>query len=133
MITIIYTFLFMVVQYLHLSTVYNFALTNYYHWISKRTSLEKVEGNVYDLHYYYNGKPYAIRMRMKRGPHPIVKVVGDSGNDITDSIRAYMGPNGTFYACTPSDFGEDQLTFYDSKNESFVCQSDEPIVGLFTY
>jgi hypothetical protein len=115
-----------------LSTVYNFALTKYYGF-SKRTSLEKVEGNVYDLHYYHNGKPYAIRMRLKRGPHPIVKVVGDSDNDITDSIRAYMGPNGTFYSCTPADFGEDNLTFYDSKNESFVVQSDEPIVGLFTY
>ncbi len=103
----------------------------YYHWVSKRTTLEKVEDNVYDLHYYYNGKPYAIRMKLKRGPHPVVKVVGDSDNDITDSIRPYLGPNGTFYSSTPSDFGEDELSFYNQKGESLIFKEDEPIIGLF--
>ena len=62
-----------------------------------------------------DGSRWSIAFPCARGPYKFSHVVDSEGFDVTDDIKAVMGPGKNFYgiSSTPSLLGYDSLTFHD--------------------
>ena len=78
----------------------------------------------YDLEYFYLGRRFIYRCSIKRGPPNVVCILNDAGDDITDKVAPYLGPNEDFhanpYTITPSDFNEDVFDIVTYTDKRFT-------------
>lgn len=88
----------------HLVHVY---LTQYIFHNSKR-----IGKNLYEIEYTINCKPYRFLVKYKTGPSKYKKFLQSSGQDVSDRIFPFLGPNDDFHriAYAPKDFGYETLT-----------------------
>ena len=56
-------------------------------------NVQKIGKNLYEVEYKIKGKQYKMMVSPKRGPPKIVSIFDKDGNDITDCIMPYLGPN----------------------------------------
>lgn len=73
------------------------------------------KGNRYSLTYKYGSNSYKICWKGKRGPQKITQITNEINEDVTQIVKAFMGPSENFHGLhlTPHDLGFESLTFYD--------------------
>lgn len=76
-------------------------------------SLVQIDKNNYELKYVINGKLYKNRFKIKRGPKPILQIIDDNLEDVTDIIIPYLGPNYNWHGnkMSPKILGYNSLVF----------------------
>lgn len=70
-------------------------------------------GKSYEITYVINGKMYKLIVTPTRGPAPIMQISNDNGQDVTDIVLPYMGPQYDWHyrEFAPKFFGYKSLTF----------------------
>ena len=86
----------------------------YISFIQKITkNIQKIDKNSYELSYIINNKLYKLKLKIQKGPSPILQIINNDDDDITYKILPYLGPdynlNGIKY--TPRDFDTQELTY----------------------
>jgi hypothetical protein len=76
-------------------------------------SVQKVKKNTYDFSYVIEGKLYKYRIKVKRGPNPILQISNENSEDITEIILPYLGPENNWHGAnlTPNILGYKSLIF----------------------
>lgn len=88
---------------------------------SNNCSVAKIENNIYQVIYSIAGKEYRMLVKPDRGPTEI-KIVAwndeqqsSEGNDVTEEVLPYLGPNPTSYVgktiVAGEKFSSPSLTF----------------------
>ena len=67
----------------------------------------EISRHVYEIRYQIHLRPYRFRVKYKMGPSPYQYFWNEDGQNITDQIVPYIGPNHDFHKIeyTPHDFG----------------------------
>jgi len=92
-------------------------------------NLIQIDKKFYIIWYFHNFKWYAIKIPRKRGP--IIKWhIYYNGNNITDEISPYMGPNNDFYdmKVSPLSLNYNRLEFVS--NDSIKIFLNDEIIEL---
>ena len=90
-------------------------------------SLIMIDKNTYELTYVINGTTYKNIIKIKRGPKPILQIIDELSEDITEKILPYLGPSYDFGGSklTPKHFKYKTLTFEMSDgNEKIFNEND---------
>jgi len=95
-------------------------------------SLIKIDKNNYELTYVINGKLYRILVKIKRGPNPILQIISESSEDVTDIISPYIGPQYNWHGnkLTPANLGYKTLIFELSDSTEKIY-SESQIISSF--
>ena len=90
------------------------------------------------LPYYSNGTWFNGLITHKNSTSTVIRVVCE-GNDVTNEIKTYMGPQGDFYgqsSITPANLGYKHLTFTFFNNgslQTIELRSDDEVIHLQTH
>lgn len=76
-------------------------------------TIKKIDKNTYELTYIINGNIYKMIVKPIRGPKPILQIIDDESNDITDDVLPYLGPNFNWHGHKFS------LDFFNKKEITF--------------
>lgn len=77
-------------------------------------SVKKLDKNIYEVTYVINGRLYKLIIIPTRGPAPILQISDERGEDMTDKILPYMGPQYNWHGnkyLTPGFFNCRELNF----------------------
>jgi len=90
-------------------------------------SLIKIDKNNYSLTYVINGNLYKHRVRIKRGPRPLLQIIDDNSNDVTEVIIPYLGPEYNWHGnkLTPKVLGYKSLAFELSDGTEKICEESQ--------
>lgn len=106
------------------------------YWINFIRWLEgsvEIVNNIPILSYSYNGRLYKLLMRGRKGPSPIIIVVDENGEDCSDLILPYFGPNYDWHGrtFTPEFWGKESLIFeLASGSNLFFRKHDDIKINL---
>ena len=77
------------------------------------TNMRIVSPNVYEITYVIKGRMHKLIIKYPRGPPPVMQIINDKEEDVTDVVIPYMGPNYDWYGnkLNPSFFGYETLSF----------------------
>jgi len=91
---------------------------------------EKVGKFHYLIDYEFDGIPYKILVKKKRGPNKIESVFNEEEVDVIDTLRVYLGPNEDFHNTVykPEFFKMRRLRFVLTNGEEQVFKYDEDII-----
>ena len=88
------------------------------------TSVVKIGRNKFCVSYVVSGKMYTMIVTPARGPSPILQIINDDIEDITDKVLPYMGPgydwHGTGYDFR-AIFNSRELTFNLASGDAITC------------
>lgn len=88
-----------------------------------KTTLTRVGMHDYNLAYTYKGIQYVIFLRFKKGPRRVESVKDMDGNDVSDQVVPYLGPDESCHhqPITPANIGFPELhvTLLDGTVNSF--------------
>lgn len=81
-----------------------------YFWQQPRLESTKTH---YVVPYTHGNQEYKILCKKARNRIRLIKITNESGDDVTDDIKPYMGPGLNFHniPTTPIDFGHKRLVF----------------------
>ena len=119
-IMIYYTCVIMIFEHLYLTI---FQILN--------KSIVKISKNTYELTYMLNDNTYKILIKTNIGPQPkIIQALDENDNDITENLRFYFGPTGTFHGIkyTPRDFSIKTLTLNMSDTRELTFDQNDEII-----
>ena len=51
----------------------------------------------YEITYVLHDKTFRFRTKVRRGPSRVIQATDESGEDVTEDLRSYMGPNEDFH------------------------------------
>ena len=93
-------------------------------------SIKKIGKNKYELKYVINGKIYKQIITPERGPQPVIFILNDNNEDVTEQILPYIGPNNDFHNqnFNPNFFGYTKLIFEMLNGETRVFCNAETII-----
>lgn len=97
---------------------------NEYHELIKTPSK-----NIYELHYKYNNKLYKICIPIKKGPTNISDILDENGNDISEKISPYLGPNEDLHFCniSPKYLGYSKIYIHTIFDKIYVFENNDKI------
>lgn len=77
------------------------------------TSVVALDRKTYELSYVIKGRLYKMIVVPRIGPAPVLQIIDDEHNDVTDRILPYMGPQYDWHGnnLKPDFFGCSSLTF----------------------
>jgi hypothetical protein len=92
-------------------------------------SVVHIRKNTYEIQYALHDRVYRVRTRTRRGPSQIVCVRDQCGEDITEELRSYLGPNEDFHGQTfrPCDMGCEEVRLLLRDGTEKVCKAGECI------
>lgn len=92
-------------------------------------------GKSYELTYVINGRIYKLIVTPIRGPVPIMQISNDNGEDVTDIVLPYMGPQYDWHyrEFAPRFFGYKSLTFElaDGSERTYEDSDSFPVANEF--
>lgn len=99
-------------------------------------SVRPIEGGKsHELTYVINGKMYKLIVTPIRGPAPIMQISNDNGEDVTDIVLPYMGPQYDWHyrEFAPRFFGYKSLTFElaDGSEKTYEDSDSFPVANEF--
>jgi len=99
--------------------------TNLIQWLNG--NVKKVDRNLYEITYAINGRLYKMLIKQIRGPVPIKMVLDKDGNDITDKVLPYIGPQHDFHSAElyPNFFSTEKLCFLSHDDSMIEFESDD--------
>ena len=82
-------------------------------------SARLIDKNNYEIEYIINGKIYKYITKVKKGPMPFYQIQDEVGDDITEFLLPYYGPNYDWHSTefTPKFFKYNKIIF-DMKDGS---------------
>ena len=94
-------------------------------WLNN--SVEKVDRKTSVLTYVYAGKRYKLFIKPKRGPCPILQIIDENSEDVTEHVLPYMGPKYNWHGekLSPKTLGYKTLTFECSNGKSLIFKNEE--------
>lgn len=98
---------------------------------SLNKSVKKIGGDEYEILYVIEGKAYATRVKVNRGPANFILATDvDSGNDITEILGMYAGPDKDFENkfITPGTLGLKNITVVGSFGDQFCFSETDRII-----
>ena len=98
----------------------------------KPDSVKKLGKNIYELSYDLNNKQYKMLLTPYRGPRPVLQIIDDKNNDVTDIVLPYMGPRYDWHGhpISPSFFNTKYLTINWSDGTTENLQEGGDGLGL---
>ena len=71
------------------------------------------------LTYVIKGRMYRMLIEPPKGPCPVLQIINDSEEDVTDIVRPFMGPKYDWYGEKPPliDMGYSSLTIINGEGE----------------
>lgn len=81
------------------------------------------------ISYKYRDKTYFYLLKIPRGVQPLKNIVDEDGNDISDIINPYLGPNLDCHGALiyPKDFGYNQIKITTVFDKTIVFDEDQKI------
>ena len=91
---------------------------------------EKVGKFHYLIDYEFDGTPYKILVKKRRGPNKIESVFNEEGVDVVHIIRVFLGPNEDFHNTVykPEFFKMRKLRFVLTNGEEYLFENDQDII-----
>lgn len=88
-----------------------------------------IKKHVYDIEYAINCKIYRFRTKYRMGPSKYREFIDDKGNNISEMMFQYLGPNDDFHKCEyrPSDFNCKSITIIYQDNTKKTYDQDDII------
>jgi hypothetical protein len=73
----------------------------------------KIDKYTYEITYILCGHMYTIRIKPPRGPKYVMMVIDENGQDVSDMVMPYIGPESNFHGNTFNSisFNRDSLRF----------------------
>jgi hypothetical protein len=91
-------------------------------------SIKKLDKRTYEVTYVINGRMYKMVAKPTPGPIPILQIIDEESNDVTDKVLPYMGPTYDWHGnkLSPEFFGAKTLTFelYNGTEYTFKSSPD---------
>lgn len=87
-------------------------------WLNN--SVEKIDKHRYTINYTIKGKPYTLVVKPINGPSPVLLVTDENGNDVSDHVIPFIGPQHDFHGAkiTPQFLGYKSLTLETAFGDS---------------
>ena len=57
----------------------------------------KLNSKIYLINYVIKGRQYSMIIKPKRGPTPVLQIINEDQEDITEKVLPYMGPKYDWY------------------------------------
>lgn len=98
-------------------------------YMYKRSIPEKFNKKYIKISYKYNDKSYFYLLKVPRGVTPLKTIEDEEGNDVSDVISPYLGPNLDCHNVSiyPRDFGYKSLKITTIFDKIVVFAEDEKI------
>jgi len=95
----------------------------------KRSIPEKFNKKYLKISYKYNDKSYFYLLKVPRGVTPLKTIEDEDGNDVSDFIYPYLGPNLDCHNVPiyPKDFGYKSLKITTIFDKIIIFGEDEKI------
>jgi hypothetical protein len=95
-------------------------------------SLVRLDKNTYELTYVINGNLYKCRIKVKKGPKPILQIIDHNSYDVTEVVLPYLGPEYNWHGnkISPNGLGYNSLSFELSDGEEKFYDKHD-IVSVF--
>jgi hypothetical protein len=94
----------------------------------------KIGRNKFEVTYLISGKVYTMVVIPVRGPSPVLQVINDSEEDVTDKVLPYLGPrydwHGSLLAFS-SAFSSDKLAFNLDSGRVITCSNSDEFQSLW--
>lgn len=96
-------------------------------WLNN--SVKHIDKNTYTVNYILKGRKYTMLVKPSSGPPPILLVFDENGDDVTDKVVPYIGPQNDFHGqtLTPDFFGVKQLNFETSMGDTLLFEQGEKL------
>lgn len=90
-------------------------------------SVRKLDSNLYEVSYTINGRVYKMLVEPIKGPTPVLQIISDNSEDVTDIIMPYLGPRYDWHRSmiSPNFFDQCSLTFELMDGSSHTYQGDD--------
>ena len=91
-------------------------------------TVRKIDKKTYEISYVINGKLYKMISHVQFGPSPILQIIDDQENDVTETVLPYMGPSYNWHGnkISPDFFGHNSLTFELADGTEYTYGPTEP-------
>jgi len=102
---------------------------NFLHWAFSH--IEHTDKQHAILSYVLNGRLYRLVLPIRRGPSPVLLITDENGDDVTDQILPFLGPNEDWHGqtFTPAFWQKESLTFELSDgSDSLAFTKNQPVV-----
>ena len=93
-------------------------------------SVRRLDNKTYELTYVIKGRMYKMIVTPKRGPIPILLIINDLGEDVTNHVLPYMGPQYDWHGFrfNTQFFGCNSLTFYMGDGTEWTHENKNDIL-----
>ncbi len=90
-------------------------------------NLKNINKNTWLLSYTIDGQYFCVFINKKKGPHPVLGIYDNDGNEVTDSILPYHGANRDFHgqSLTPKLLNYHSLSFEMNDGSTKTFESDD--------
>ena len=92
------------------------------------TTVVRLGRNKFKVNYLLHGKMYTMIVTPIRGPAPVLQIINDIGDDVTDDVLPYMGPKYDWHGTNLdflSTFGSKELTFNLDSGDVITCSESK--------
>lgn len=90
------------------------------------TTVVKIGRNKFKVTYVVSGKMYTMLVTPIRGPPPILQIINDNAEDVTDDVLPYMGPRYDWHGSDfdfSTTFNSTELTFNLDSGDCMSCSN----------
>ncbi len=94
------------------------------------STIVKLGRNKFLVTYVINGRSYTMVVEPTRGPSPVLQVISDEEEDVTNKVLPYLGPRYDWHGAVidfSSTFGSADLTFNLSSGDSVTCEDSSAL------
>jgi hypothetical protein len=77
-------------------------------------SVKQIDKNLFEVQYIVKGKLYKMIIKPHKGPCPVLQIVNENLDDVTDLILPYFGPSYNWRHAQEID-----LTYFKAKSLTF--------------
>jgi hypothetical protein len=94
------------------------------------SAVVKIERNKFLVTYVISGKTYTMVVKPIRGPSPVLQVINDSEEDVTNIVLPHLGPRYDWHGAIiefGSTFGSENLTFNLASGDVVTCRDSSSV------
>jgi len=110
----------LMIYYISLKLIAKYIYICIYQYLNSTVKI--INNDIYEVTYVILDQEYKMIVKPRRGPKPILQIIADDKDDVTDQIIPYVGPNYNWHGTSikPRFFKYEKLTFEYSDGNSQV-------------
>jgi len=90
------------------------------------SNVTKLKDGLYEVYYKIKGRRYKILVQPERGPPPVTHITDNKGEDVTESVLPFMGPQynwkhgieNTYHHLFEDDSGHIEIHKFSGEKET---------------